>query len=163
MNPDAIKLFRDITVADLEMYPVWQSIEAKDDPSAFPIESLPVANLAGRFVGTRVRLANGNHAWAMLLGVNLTDLRKTEQMADLRIEHNGEWFCLAQYWDVNFKRRSPDALAQFLNLSVDEVFPIYYDLTGLAVGLTSVIKGHIPKEPRERLPEDEIIKMRSGY
>lgn len=95
----------------------------------------------------------------MLFKVDLTDSRKTEHLVQLRIEHNGAWFWLARYWDIDADRNGPDALAQFLGVSVDEVFPIHYDLTGIATGLPSVFKGQILKEPHERLPRGEIIRM----
>jgi hypothetical protein len=158
---DNAKLFPLIQVSDLEQHPVWETIleDEADDPSCFPVEPLPVTNLDSRFVATRVRLANEKHVWAMLFNVDLTDSRKTEHLVHLRIENNGEWFWLARYWDIDFEQSGPDALAQFLGFSVDEVFPIRFDLTGLATGLASVIKGQIPKEPRERLSEAEIITM----
>jgi hypothetical protein len=158
---DKTKLLPLIQVSDLEQHPVWETIldDEADDPSDFPVDPLPVTNLDSRFVATRVRLANEKQVWAMLFNVDLTDSRKTEHLVQLRIENNGEWFWLARYWDSDFEQSGPDALAQFLGLSVDEVFPIQYDLTGLATGLPSVIKGQIPKEPRERLPRDEIIRM----
>jgi hypothetical protein len=155
------KLFRLIQVSDLEQHPVWETIldDEADDPSVFPVQPLPVINLDSRFVATRVRLANEQLVRAMLFNVDLTDSRKTEHLVQIRIEHNGEWFWLARYWDVDAESNGPEALAQFLGFSVDEVFPIHYDLTGLATGLASVIKGQIPKEPGERLPRDEIITM----
>jgi hypothetical protein len=158
---DNAKLFPLIRVSDLEQHPVWETIldDEADDPSVFPVDALPVTNLGSRFVATRVHLANGKQVWAMLFNVDPTDSRKTEHLVQLRIEHNGAWFWLARYWDIDADRNGPDAFAQFLGLSVDEVFPIHYDLTGLAIGLPSVIKGQILKEPRERLPEDEIIRM----
>lgn len=155
------KLFPLIQVSDLEQHSVWEAIldDEADEPSVFPVQPLPVIKLDSRFIATRVRLANEHITWAMLFNVDLTDLRKTEQLVQLRIEHNGRWFWLARYWDVDAESKGPEALAQFLGLSVDEVFPIQYDLTGLATGLASVIKGQIRKEPRERLPSDEIIRM----
>jgi hypothetical protein len=155
------KLFPLIRVSDLEQHPVWKAIldDEADDPSVFPVHSLPVTNLDSCFVAIRVHLANGKQVWAMLFDVILTDSRKTEHLVQLRVEHNGAWFWLARYWDIDADRNGPEALAQFLGLSVDEVFPIHYDLTGLATGLPSAIKGQIPKEPRERLPKDEIIRM----
>lgn len=160
---DDAKLFLNIQVPDLERHPVWESIlnDQADEVSAFPVELLPVTHLDLRFVATRVRLANEKLVWAMLFNIALADLRRTEQFLQLRIEHDGKWFWLARYWDVNAERSGPSALAQFLGLSIDEVFPIRYDLTGLALGLQLVIQGQIPKEPRERLLEDEILGLLS--
>ena len=34
-----------------------------------------------------------------------------------------------------------------------------YDITGLTTGLQPVVSGQLSKEPRQRLPRDEIIRM----
>jgi hypothetical protein len=75
----------------LEHHPVWETIldDKADDPSVFPVDSQPVTNLDSRLVATRVHLANGKQAWAMLFNVDLTDSRKTEHLVQFRIEHNG--------------------------------------------------------------------------
>ncbi len=156
------KLFRLIQVSDLEQHPVWEMIlddEADEDPSVFPIDSLPVASLDSRCVATRVRLANGTQRWAMLHNVRLTDPRKTEHLMQLSMERDGEWFWLARYWDADAERNGPTALAKFLGLPVDEVFPIQYDLTGTVTGSPAVVSGQINREPTERLSQDEIIKI----
>jgi hypothetical protein len=46
-------------------------------------------------------------------------------------------------------------LAGFLGLHVEEVFPIRYDISGVAVGLDEVVRGEIPAEPAERLTGEE--------
>ena len=50
-------------------------------------------------------------------------------------------------------------LAAFLGLGIDEVFPITYDLTGVAIGLDEVVKGTIPIEAPEELTDDELINL----
>jgi hypothetical protein len=155
------KPFEKIRLSDLETYPVWEDIldDEADEPSVFPVSVLPVDNLDSRFVGTRVTLANGSLLWAMLFGLYPTNARKTEQFLHLRVERGGQWFWLARYWDPDYHRNGPEALADFLALSVDEVFPIGYDVREYATGDPEVLQGQVPKEPRERLPTNERIKM----
>jgi hypothetical protein len=155
------KPFPLIQVSDLEKFPVWEDIldDEADDPSAFPVTQMPVSSLERRFVAARVKLANGNLLWAMIFNLDVASPRKTDQFIQLRIERHGEWFWLARYWDVDYKRSGPKALATFLGLSVDEVFPITYDVREYVKVDSSALVGQVPKEPRERLPREEIIKM----
>jgi len=161
MSRKNTKPFPKLQISDLEKHPIWETLvdDDADDPSVFPIDTLPVTHLTGRLVGTRVKLANGDRLWAMLFNLDLTDARKTDQLVQLRIERKGKWFWLARYWDVDYDRSGPEALATFLGLSVDETFPITYDITGIATGLQPVVSGQLSKEPRQRLPRDEIIRM----
>jgi hypothetical protein len=66
---------------------------------------------------------------------------------------------LARYWDLDYEKNGPDALAQFLGLSKPEIFLISYDLTAYVTGEHSVLVGNVLMEPRLRLPEDEIIRL----
>ncbi len=93
------KLFTFIGISDLQQHPVWESIldDEADELSVFPVGLLPVADLEGRFMGTRVQLANGDLHWAMLFYLDANDTRKTEQFLSLRIERSGKWFDLARY------------------------------------------------------------------
>ena len=161
MSIENSKLFPLVQISDLKKHPVWEDIldDGADDPSVFPVEPMPVADLARRFVGTCVKLANGSFVWAMLFNLDVTDARKTEQFLHLRIERDGEWFWLARYWDVDYERRGPEVLGTFLGLSVDEIFPISYDVRRYSGGDSTVLAGEVPKEPRERLPIDVIIRM----
>ena len=161
MDTNESKLFSLIGISDLERHPVWESIldDEADELSVFPVRLLPVADLEGRFVGTRMHLANGDLHWAMLFYLDANDSRKTEQFLCLRIERNGKWFDLARYWDVDYQRSGPEALADFLGLPLEEIFPIRYDVREYSMGDPAALAGEVPKEPRERLPADVIIKM----
>jgi hypothetical protein len=161
VNTNESKLFELIGIPDLERHPVWESIldDEADELSVFAVRDLPVTNLEGRFVGTRVQLANGDLHWAMLFYIDVNDSRKTEQFLSLRIERGGNWFNLARYWDVDYQRSGPEALASFLGLPLEEIFPISYDVREYSMGDPGTLADQIPKQPRERLPEDVIIKM----
>jgi hypothetical protein len=77
----------------------------------------------------------------------------------VKIEHRGEWFELARYFDSDYARRSPDRLAAFLGLRVTEVFPIAYDISNVARGDPAVVKGVIQAEPEERLSPEELVQL----
>ena len=78
----------DFRSRETSKHPIWETLvdDDADDPSVFPIDTLPVTDLTGRLVGTRVKLANGDRLWAMLFNLDLKDARKTDQLVQLRIE-----------------------------------------------------------------------------
>lgn len=120
---------------------------------------LPVATLVGKLVGTEVMLANGESAWALVGNVDPTNVRMTEHFLTLSIERDGRWFTLARYHDIDYAEKGPDALARFLGLPVDAVFPIRYDIRRFVKGEIDALNGTISKEPRERLSRAEIIAL----
>jgi hypothetical protein len=160
MNSD-VKLFLSLQISDLEKHPVWEVIidNEAEEVSVFPVADVPVLDLTGRIIGTTVRLANGQSVWAILSYLDTQDARKSELFLLLNLEKNGAWFALARYWDVDREERGPEAIARFLGLQVDEVFPIAYDVTKYAQGERSALVGVVPREPREKLPRDEIIRL----
>ncbi len=147
-----------LTVDDIRACPVWEYVDPESN-LVRPVTQLPVSSLNGRLVGTRVRLRNGREKWAVLCNVRLNSRRATEQFLAIKIEHRGRWFELARYFDSDYVRRSPDRLAAFLGLAVAEVFPIAYDISSVATGDPSVIRGVIPAEPEERLSLEELVQL----
>jgi hypothetical protein len=156
-----------VTVTDLRKYPVWEFIldreEELGETHVRPVMELPVDTLGNRIVGTEIRLNNGIERWAILGNIWLRRARHTSHFLCLSVERYGQWFHLARYFDADYEQRGPKQLAAFLGLRIDEVFPITYDLTGVAVGLDEVIEGTIPMEPSEKLTEDEKRKMCLEY
>lgn len=151
-----------IPLAELLDYGVWEfDSEAgdHDETWVYPIAGSPVDDLANRVVALRVTLADSTVLTALLGNISLLDIHKTEQFLDLSIERDGEWFHLARYFDCDYQRRGPEALAAFLNRTTSQVFPISYDLAKWARGLPIVVKGQIFVAPAERLTEDELIAL----
>ena len=160
MTEPLARPFLSLQVSDLQRYPVWESIiDTEPDVTVFPLTRLPVDSLSGRIAGTHVRLGCGQQAWAMILYADTQDPRKNEQFVQLDIERDGQWFFLSRYWDADYERNGPQALAQFLGMELDDVFPIAWDVSRYAKGHPAALSGLILKEPRERLPQDEIIRM----
>lgn len=150
-----------LRVADFEAFPVWQFAGADEDgePMVRPVKRLPVTNTGGKIVGVRVRLANGDVAWAILGNINVGNGRATQQFLTLAVEHNGAWFHLARYFDIDYSTRGPNALASFLGLPLDEVFPVSYDLRPYVQGDAAILAGVVHKEPGERLSEAELMAL----
>ena len=146
---------------DFGIYPVWQYVnsDAAGETSVRPVARLPVASLNGKLVGVQVLLANGTATWALIGNVDTKNPRMTEHFITILLHKNCQWFALARYHDFDTDTRGPSALAKFLGLEVDEVFPISYDLSRFVKGGPKALRGSILKEPRERLSRSEIIAL----
>ncbi len=156
------KLAETLTVSDLAAHPVWK-FENRDElgeTCARAIQELPVQSLSGMLVGTQVCLANGTRRWALLGNIHVDDPRLNELFLAASIDQGGKWFHLARYFDTGYSTtRGPVGLSQFLGLQIDEIFPISFDLRPYSKGDPTVLVGSILKEPRERLPRNEITAL----
>ncbi len=155
---DQHKEFEDIVPADFEISPVWEFAldrEIEGNMLVRPVLDLPVSTLANRFIGTPVRLANGRIMPSVITNVTTTDPYQTRHFISLCL-YRGEWFDLARYHDVDIERHGPSALADFLGLSMKDVFPIAYDLRAYCTGDPAALAGTIEAEPRERLSDREL-------
>jgi hypothetical protein len=68
----------------------------------------------------------------------------------------------ARYFDIDRDRSGPGQLAGLLSLPVADVFPIRYDLSGVAVGHPEVVRGSIDAEPSVRLTHSERMALILG-
>lgn len=158
---ESVRPVDSLRVEDLQAFPVWQYTgrDAGDETYVRPVRRTPVTSLTGRVVGTQVVLGNGERVWALIGNVDPNNPRMTEHFLTVSVERCGRWFGLARYHDFDFAERGPDALARFLGLPVDAVFPLTYDISHVVKGRAAAIQGQILKEPRERLSRSEIIAM----
>lgn len=147
-----------LTVSDLSNYPVWEYVVG-GETAVRPVGDLPINSLQSRVVGTKVQLAIGSRLWAIVSGISLRNSRSTRHFLTLSVENHGAWFHLARYHDVDYDRRGPKQLAEFLGLPVSSVFSIEYDLTDIVSADAALVKGAIPLEPQEMLSEDELIQL----
>jgi hypothetical protein len=160
-----LKKVDSLGVRDVRAHPVWEyALDAEtekenDETSVRPVPKLPVSTLANRVVGTKVHLADGQLVWALLGCVDERSARSTQQFLHLRIWRAGRAFDLARYHDLDYARHGPKALARFLGMPIDCVFPISYDLRAYARGKGAALRGTVLKEPRERLNDDELMEL----
>ncbi len=156
-----IKPVESLTVADFQPHPVWEYLNDDEigETMVQPVEKLPVESLDNRLVGAQVRLANGSRVWALIGNVDVTNSRSTQHFLTLSIDRGGKWFHLARYFDFDFTDRSPDALARFLGLGVDDVFPISVDIRRYVQGNPAALALIVLKEPRERLTREELMAL----
>ena len=156
MNAKPIDTLR---VSDLKKYRVWEfTTNEADETAVRPIKRLPISTLSGKVAGTLVSLANGERLWATLCNLDAQNAEKNEHVVALSIERGGRWFHLARYHDAWYSQNGPKALARFLGLAVDEVFPISYDVREYVKG-NPALAGSILQEPRVRLTRSQIMAL----
>jgi hypothetical protein len=124
-----------------------------------PVKQIPVKALSGRVVGAQVELANGSARWALLGNVDSSNPRLTQHSLTLSVLDHSRWFTMARYHDFDSDERGPDALAAFLELPTDAVFPISYDIRRHCRGEPDALAGTIEKQPRERLTRAQIVAL----
>lgn len=153
-----------LTVSDLKRHPVWKYLLSKessyDETWVTPVKTLPVKDLGNRVVGTEFTMACGDHIYGFMGSVHLNHLKKHQQFMGLTVfKGESEQFHLGRYFDVDYANHGPAALADFLGRSINEIFPLSYDLSSVAWGNSEVIQGSIPADPIERISEDERIDL----
>jgi len=155
------KTLESLGIPDLEKHPIWRYVndDASGETAIRPVKRLPVRNLNGKVAGIQVRLANGDHVWGLIGNVDVFHPRLTEHFLTLSVLKNDRCFTLARYHDIDCRESGPHALASFLGMNIDDVFPISYDLSQITGGDPRALVGTIPKEPRERLTRAEIIAL----
>lgn len=160
--PNLSKIVERLDITDFTKHPIWRfggETARGDDRRVRPVSELPVRSLVGCLVGTRVSLANGEQRWAVLGNINLANPKRTKHFLTIWIENRGKWFEMARYFDVDYKRRGPQQMADFLALPLTAVFPITYDISSVAEADSSVLRGAIESDPKDRLTEDDLIAL----
>ena len=154
-----------ITMDDLRSFPVWEyandeeGISGRDETWMKPVLGLPVTSLSNRVAATEVRLAGGQRFMAALSNVDLDDPSDREHFLVVGLyRSDGRQFILARYHDHDAQRNGPGALAAFLDLPIEEVFPISYDLSAVARGPASSLRGTIEIKPAHPLPRPDLVK-----
>jgi len=155
------KRVEELQVSDLIANPVWQYVNSDilGETLVRPVKRIPVTSLTGKLVGTEVPLANGIFVWALVGNVDASNPRLTEHFLTVSFERDGKWFTLSRYHDFDYATQGPEALADFLKLDTNLMFPITYDISRYAKGVLSSLSGKILKEPREKLTRSEIIAL----
>jgi len=151
-----------LTPEDIARFPVWRFTDddTPDETYVSPVQPVPVSQVTGCIVGVPIRLANGTILPGVLGNLDPAQPRLTEHFLTLSVfRSDGAQFHLARYHDFDVAERGPSALASFLGLPIDEVFPITYDASSILAGPTDSLRGSIPVEPQERLTRSEIIAL----
>ena len=151
-----------LTAADFNMFPVWRFTDSDtpDETYMTPVRRLPARRLDGCILATPIRLANGTVLTGVLGNLDPASPRLNQHFLELSVfRSDGEQFYLARYHDFDAVERGPAALAAFLGLPLDAVFPIAYDVSSVVAGPPESLCCTITAEPRERLSRAELIAL----
>ena len=156
------KLAPDLTVDDFKKYPIWEYTNADEDWAdetvVTPVTSYPTIDFSGCVIGLEFTLNNGVRVWGTICNLDQRSVAQSQLFRNINIYKDKEVFHLARYFDAGTDRFGPAKLAEFLGLSISDVFPIHYDLTDIATGNYSTLVGDYPAEPKKRLTKSEIMK-----
>ena len=147
---------------DFAKSPVWRftNSDSPEETHVTPVRRLPVERAAGCIVGCHIRLTNGTVLTGFLGNLDTTNARLTEHFLTLSVFRSDDViFHLARYHDFDATERGPTALAAFLGLPLEAVFPITYDVSSSVIGPPDVVRGVITAEPRERLTRAEVVAL----
>jgi hypothetical protein len=153
-----------LTTRDLKTHPVWELTGTSRSGKILiqPVSELPVSSLENRVVGCQLQLADNSRVWGILGNVSLTNAMFTEHFLVLSVRRKRKWFTLARYHDVDFHQRSGIHLAEFLDKSPKEVFPITFDISSVATGTHDVLRRRVDLKPGKRLSESRRLKLALG-
>src|SRR5262249_20707365 len=118
-----------LSPSDFTRHRVWEFVnylesETADETYVRPVVQVPVDCLGNRLVGAKLALANGQKLFGILGNIDLADPLSTEHFLCVTVfRPSGESITLARYHDVDYSRRDAVALAAFLCLPLDAVFP----------------------------------------
>ena len=131
-----MKRAEDLGPQDLQAFPVWEFVnyDSLGETIMQPVASLPVRNFDNRLIGVVVRLANSDQLRALLGNIDVSETRRTRHFLSVTVFKNSRSFTLSRYHDPDYPEHGPRALADFLGLKPEEVFPIAYDLRAYCLG-----------------------------
>jgi hypothetical protein len=144
---------------------VWEFVndmeaQTADETVLRPMVQYPVDSLANRLAGAELSLANGQKVFGILGNIDLADPVSTEHFLTVTVFRPlGAKFDLARYHDFDYSQRDAAALAAFLNLPVDAVFPMCSDITDVAVGHPDCLRRSIPAALLSRLSRKDLMAL----
>lgn len=153
-----------LTPLHFQKCPVWTFLnnDARGETMVKPLSKLPVRDLDSCLIGTQVLLANGQRVNALIGNIESRDAKRTRLAISLTFFKGAQKFDLARCFDPDYDDRGPEALSRFLNLPVNEVFPISYDLTEFSEGTIEALKGKIENAPKLVLEPEQLLELLFG-
>jgi hypothetical protein len=143
---------------DFSKYPVWEWDLDSDDETLKPVVKYPVADLGNRILGLKCILANGDEKHCTLSNVELSDPVKNEHFLFISIFINGKYVSKPRYFDISYNREM-SSLVSVMKLSMDEIFPIRWDVSAFVSNKSKVKNGVIRDKPDILLTNAQIIDL----
>ncbi len=150
----------ELNISDIEFSSCWRFTNSFEDE--LEIEAIPDCSyddLSGLIIGTQIKLADGSTVWALLQNISRAGQEVNDHFLTVTINQNGEWFTLARYHDINRQIFGPNSLALFLGRTIQDIFPMTYDLRDILNADTEKLIGTIHEQPANRLSRQELISL----
>jgi hypothetical protein len=150
-----------LTEALLRKFPVWKFCNDDElgETAIQPVKDLPITSANGCLIACDFRLADGSHLSGLMGNLSLKDDNRNQNFLTISVFIEGKFAHLARYHDSDSSERGPSWLASRLGKNENDVFPISYDISAVAIGKSTCIRGAITKEPIEKLSRAEIIRL----
>lgn len=150
-----------LTEVLLRKYPVWEfcNDDEASETLVQPVEKLPITDAGGRLLACEFRLADGSTLFGDLSNLSLRSETQNQHFLTLSAFLDGKAQMLARYHDSWVKKDGPAPFAARFGKTVAEMFPISYDISAIAAGHATCVKGLIPARPKIRLSMNEIISL----
>ncbi len=147
MVKQAAKPIDDVTNQELISFPVWEFAldqeEALGETAIRPVLELPVTQAGGVLFCTKVGLASGVTLWAIIGNLDPQDADQTARFLTISFLKEEERFHLARPIDFHYETHGPRALCDFLEMKLEDVFPIRYDVHSVCRGDPAAVTGEI--------------------
>lgn len=147
VGKQAAKPIDDVPNSEFISFPVWEFAideeETLDETAIRPVLKLPVSQGEGILFCTQVRLASGEAQWAVLGNLDPQNAKQTARYLTISFLKGETRFHLARPMDFHFETHGPRALCDFLGMTLEDVFPIRYDVHSVCQGNPAAVAGEI--------------------
>ncbi|EDM26845.1 hypothetical protein LNTAR_06354 [Lentisphaera araneosa HTCC2155] len=149
------KHFNKLKPSDFEKFPVWEFL--KNGCDLTPLKKSPYNNRENRVFGTNVTLSCGITIKTMILNFDVCNTAYNKHMISIYFEVNNKWIELHRYFDAEYEENDALELSKKMNMDIDDIFPIKYDLSTLVEG-NHDFNGTIQKKIEHQLSLDELME-----
>jgi hypothetical protein len=147
---------------DWEKFPVWtfdlgnEGKAGRDETWMVPVKKLPATDIRNGGCRAEAKLACGQPVTLVLWGVDLEPEKTLSILAQYRVKpmtkaERAEYlkpkapqftiFARGEWWHSELN--GPSDLTDALGLSIQDIFPISYDISDFATGVDHAVKGKI--------------------
>jgi hypothetical protein len=148
---------------DVKKNRLWEFVPSKDGELwVKSIASRKTKKFSGRLVSCQVTFANDSRHWALIEGIDIDTPEFSRHNREIRLFVEGcGWFHLAQYFDNEEikKYRGESVLSEMMGLSVDEIFPIEFDVRELSSVDSSCLSGTFEVNPGWGLSKADVMAL----
>jgi hypothetical protein len=151
-----------LTAIDFENHAVWRftNSDEPDETYVKRVRRFPIKESRGCVFGTTVILSSGKEVVAMIGNLRARDSLMNEHFLGVSIfRDDGKLFHLARYHDYDYARSGPKALAKFLRMPIEHVFPFSFTIPRTILGTRSHFHSTIESEPKNKLTRSERIAL----